>query len=157
MVDESVGVDSQGKGFSDRDAQQGSPRRPFRGARVAWSKPAILDMRTTGGALTRVRSCQGRPGRVRTGAGRAWLPWEVTGKGSNWEITALCPDQTAGEGRRGTPDPFLNGTLGANMRTGSEGGRGHWLVLKNKQDPGHDLQRLGRKGRRGRLSWWWAE
>lgn len=58
---------------------------------------------------------------------RKLVTWggEVTGKGSNWEITALCPDQTAGEGRRGTPDPFLNGTLGANMRIGSEGGRGH--------------------------------
>lgn len=67
MEDESVGLDSQGKGFSDGDAQRGSTSCPFRGARVVWSKHTNSGMRTTGGALTRVRSCQGRPGRVRTG------------------------------------------------------------------------------------------
>lgn len=63
------------------------------------------------GVLTRVRTCPGRPGRVSTGAGRAWPAWEVTRRGPSLGGAALCRGWTAGE----APGLFHRGTPGADV------------------------------------------
>lgn len=165
--DERDELDKQGKGprSSERNAQCSALNPPLgaRGhdppgrQRVAWRKHPNWGMSTAGGALTRVRSCQGRPGRVRTGAGRAWSTWEVTGRGSNWDGVAVSGSDDNGRGSKGHAWPLPQRDSRCKYANWGGGQQGALVVPKDETDPWHDCQGLGVKERGASLSWWWVE
>lgn len=113
-------------------------------------------MSTAGGALTRVRSCQGRFCRVRTRAGRAWSTWEVTGRGSNWDGAAVSGSDDR-RGSKGHAWPLPQRDSRCKYVNWGRGRQGALVVPKDESDPWQDRQGLGVKECGAPLSWWWVE